>query len=227
MPQTRKLLFWGCGPLGEMLVDTALELGYDELAWIADHKIAGETVAGWPVYGNRWSLRRAAEEGFGLVLAAGRSALRLQMWHFARQMGIPLLSLLDPRAQIARSAELGEACLILGGAVVQVGARLGPAVFVHNQAYVGHHASLAEGVSLYVGARVLGRARIGTGTELGASATVLTGTDVGAWAQVGLGAGVIRDLPERSLAVGTPARVLRTLPVLEHEALWPLAETES
>ncbi len=51
--------------------------------------------------------------------------------------------------------------------------------------------------------------RIGNRVWLGANVTVLKGVTIGADAVVGAGSVVTKDIPERAIAVGTPARVIR------------------
>ena len=50
---------------------------------------------------------------------------------------------------------------------------------------------------------------IGFGADVGTNATILPGVHVGAHAIIGAGAVVNRDIPERAIAAGVPARVLR------------------
>ena len=54
-------------------------------------------------------------------------------------------------------------------------------------------------------------ARIDEGAFLGMNAGVIGGACVGAWSTVGAGGSVVRDVPARSIAVGVPARVIRSL----------------
>ena len=53
--------------------------------------------------------------------------------------------------------------------------------------------------------------RVRRGASIGAGAVILPGLTVGAGAMVGAGAVVTKDVPERAVVVGNPARVLRTL----------------
>lgn len=50
--------------------------------------------------------------------------------------------------------------------------------------------------------------RVEEGASIGANTTVLCGVTIGKYAMVGAGAVVTRDIPEYSLAVGNPARVI-------------------
>ena len=62
---------------------------------------------------------------------------------------------------------------------------------------------LAQGVT---GAGI----RIGAGTWLGSGVIVVDGVTIGRHCVVGAGAVVVRDLPDYSIAVGVPARVIRS-----------------
>ncbi|MFI5729489.1 sugar O-acetyltransferase [Kribbella sp. NPDC051587] len=53
--------------------------------------------------------------------------------------------------------------------------------------------------------------RIGRNVWIGASATILQGVTIGDDAVIGAGAVVAHDIPAATLAVGVPARVIRTL----------------
>ncbi|WP_141917962.1 DapH/DapD/GlmU-related protein [Klugiella xanthotipulae] len=54
---------------------------------------------------------------------------------------------------------------------------------------------------------------IGRNVWLGANVTVLPGVTIGDDAVVGAGSIVTRDVPARTIAVGSPARIVRTIPV--------------
>lgn len=53
--------------------------------------------------------------------------------------------------------------------------------------------------------------RVKRGASIGAGAVILPGLTIGAGAMVGAGAVVTRDVPDRALVVGSPARVVRLL----------------
>jgi acetyltransferase-like isoleucine patch superfamily enzyme len=57
----------------------------------------------------------------------------------------------------------------------------------------------------------LQRTIVRRGASIGAGAVILPGLSIGAGAMVGAGSVVTKDVPERAVVVGNPARVVRTL----------------
>lgn len=73
---------------------------------------------------------------------------------------------------------------------------------------------------------------IGTGAILSAQSLVLSGTSVGAGSLIGAGAVVSKDIPKQSIAVGVPAKVIKsntiseeTIKILENSSLYDIAKS--
>lgn len=87
----------------------------------------------------------------------------------------------------------------------------------------GHHCFIGPNVSIYTACHPLDAERRDTGAEwaepvtignsvwLGGNVTVLPGVTIGDNCVIGAGSVVTRNIPSNSLAVGNPARVIRTL----------------
>ena len=73
-----------------------------------------------------------------------------------------------------------------------------------NVRLIAHDAS----TSLHLGVTRFGRIKIGAGCFLGDSVIVLPNVEIGDGSIIGAGAVVTKDVPERSVAVGAPARVV-------------------
>ena len=67
---------------------------------------------------------------------------------------------------------------------------------------------------------------IGDGVWIAAGVTILPGVTVGAGSIIGAGSVVTRDIPERTLAIGTPAKVIRELDPSEEADVLDLFEWE-
>ncbi len=105
-------------------------------------------------------------------------------------------------------ANIGFNCEIFSGARVEVG----PRVMFAAYTYVigGGHAYDRIDMSPLEQARTAIGVTVGEGAWLGAGVKVLDGTRIGAGAIVGAGAVVTKDIPDKAIAAGVPASVLRS-----------------
>lgn len=115
------------------------------------------------------------------------------------------------------SIRIGERAQISQGAILTAvrGNRLefGDHVLIAPQVYVGggryHTESIDTPIALQ-GNDPKGGSCVGSGAWLGTRAIILDGVDIGAHAIVGAGSVVTHSVPSFSVAVGVPARVIRS-----------------
>lgn len=131
-------------------------------------------------------------------------------------------------SQVREDASIGENCIIGRGSYIDIGVEIGANCKIQNHALLYAPAVLEDGV--FVGpAAVLTNDTfprainpdgsiqesadwdsrgviLRRGCSIGARAVVLGGVEVGEWALVAAGAVVTRDVPQRALVVGVPAK---------------------
>ena len=75
---------------------------------------------------------------------------------------------------------------------------------------VAHHCHLSQGTFISAGVNFGASIRTGKYAYIGIGSTIMTGIkELGEDCLVGAGAVVIRDVPERAVVAGVPAKVLR------------------
>ncbi|MDD5305858.1 MAG: acyltransferase [Deltaproteobacteria bacterium] len=102
---------------------------------------------------------------------------------------------------------IGAACFLHGAAGIDIGRAvgMGPHVVVLTSE---HELDQPELPVLHSPLR-FAAVRIGDGADIGAGAVLLPGVSIGAGAVVGAGSVVTADVPDRAIAAGNPARILR------------------
>ena len=114
----------------------------------------------------------------------------------------------DPTAVVARSASLGHGAYVNAAACVGARSILGCFTNVNRTASIGHHCELGPFTSTGPGVVLSGSVRTGAGAFIGSGAVVLPERTIGSGAVVGAGSVVTKDVPDRAVVVGNPARVV-------------------
>lgn len=109
------------------------------------------------------------------------------------------------------SITMGEGNLITAGCVFTVDIHIGSFNIFNLNTTIGHDAVIGSYNVLNPGVAVSGGVQLGDGILLGANATVLQYISIGSNSVLGAGAVLTKALPPQSLAVGVPARIVKTL----------------
>jgi sugar O-acyltransferase (sialic acid O-acetyltransferase NeuD family) len=148
----------------------------------------------------------------GYIIAIGDNWKRARVAHDvgARVPELSLVSAVHPSAQVSRHASIGEGSVVMPGVVVNAGARIGRGCLLNTSASFDHEGVMEAFSSLAPHAAVGGQVHVGEYAAIGLGANVIHGVRIGAHAVVGAGAVVVADVPERVVAFGNPARVVRS-----------------
>lgn len=131
---------------------------------------------------------------------------RVSRWSYDK--GVPVLPrLLDYVSRLLFSCWIPHRANIGKGVKVGYG---GLGIVIHDEAVIGDFTEIDQGVTIGGNARQEGVARIGSHVYIGAGAKVLGPVTIGDGAIIGANAVVIRDVPHGSVAVGVPARLIRS-----------------
>lgn len=157
-----------------------------------------------------WVEELGAQVSTHLFLCGLGTTLRGRFTDQVKAMGARFSTMVHPTARVPASTLLGEGCIVHPGAIVAGHTRLGAHVCVNRGATIGHHTTIEDFVTIGPGVNLAGNCRIGAATYIGIGATIIDHRVVGSGSVIGAGAVVTGDLPDRVLAVGVPAKVIKT-----------------
>jgi UDP-perosamine 4-acetyltransferase len=209
----KKCVVLGGGGHAKGVIDAILLSGGRPPAAVTDPDRSLGKVLEVPVVGGDDELPRLMKRGVahfvvGLGGAPGTRP-RAKLFLKALEMGLRPLTVVHPKASVAKSAALGEGTVVLAMAAVNPLAWVGRNAIINTGALVEHDAHVGDHAHLAPGSRLLGGVRVGEGAFVGAGAVVKEGVRIGAWSVVGAGAVVLRDVPDKATVVGIPARILK------------------
>lgn len=114
-------------------------------------------------------------------------------------------------ALISPGVSAGEGSVVFHKSVIQAGCEIGKHVIINTSASVDHDCRIGDYVHIAPGAVLCGDVAVGEGTLVGAGSVVIPGIKIGAWCVIGAGSVVVQDVPDHSMIVGNPGRVVRKL----------------
>lgn len=117
----------------------------------------------------------------------------------------------SPFALCDKTIELGDGSIILQGAIVQRDSKIGEHVIINTSSSVDHDCIVSDFVHLSPGARLAGGVYVGEGTHIGINACVIPNVKIGKWCVIGAGSVIIKDIPDFSVVVGNPGRVIKNI----------------
>jgi sugar O-acyltransferase (sialic acid O-acetyltransferase NeuD family) len=132
---------------------------------------------------------------------------RLLRMRWLRDRGYAALTVVHPRAFVAKDASIGDGCQILAMSAVCAGTRLGEAVIVNTKASIDHDCIIGDGVHIAPGATLAGDITVGDFAFVGAGAVVLPRLQIGENAIIGAGSIVTRNVLAGETVTGNPARL--------------------
>jgi sugar O-acyltransferase (sialic acid O-acetyltransferase NeuD family) len=209
---SRKILLIGGGGHCKDVIWLLKETFDPEFVGIIDGRLpVHSTVCGVPVLGDDSLLKRFAE--LEVVIAIGSSRRRFQVWksierNFPR---VRFPAVIHPSAHLGPGVQVGDGTLITAGSLIANDVVMGNQVLVNLRSIIGHDTVLGDCATLAPGTVIAGGVTVGDGFEFGPNSAVGSGLQLGSWSVSGPGAGLLSNVPERTLMLGNPARPIRPL----------------
>ncbi|MGA7721773.1 MAG: 2,3,4,5-tetrahydropyridine-2,6-dicarboxylate N-acetyltransferase [Ignavibacteriaceae bacterium] len=140
-----------------------------------------------------------------------------------RNSAIPLADLtkykarIEPGAIIREMVEIGDNCVIMMGAVINIGAVIGEKTMIDMNVVIGGRVIVGKNCHIGAGAILAGVIEppsadpviIEDDVLIGANAVVLEGVKVGKGAVIAAGSVVVKDVEPLSVMAGVPAKLIK------------------
>jgi sugar O-acyltransferase (sialic acid O-acetyltransferase NeuD family) len=208
-PDQCPLVIVGAGGHARVVLDIA-RLSSRPVGAFVDAELRSSSVDDIPVVQNIGALAHGAQS-YDYVVAIGDNFVRSRVSESltVELPGIRFATLVHPCATVATNCVLGEGTVVMGGVIVNPGSRIGKHCILNTRASIDHDNAIADFASLAPGSVTGGNVRIGKCSAISLGASVIHGITIGKHSIVGAGAVVLRDVPDFSVVVGVPARLLK------------------
>ena len=197
-----RLIIIGASGHGKVVADIAVLNGYKDIVFL-DNNPAVSGCAGFRVIGTD---SMAAELDGDLFIAVGNGNIRKHLMGMNGNRHFPIL--VHPDAVIAKDAVIGAGTVIMAGAVINPGVRIGRGCIINTCSSIDHDCIIDDFVHIAVGSHLSGTVTVGKTTWIGAGATVSNNVSICGGCMIGAGAVVVKDIEEKGMYIGVPAKMV-------------------
>ncbi|QKI82603.1 acetyltransferase [Kroppenstedtia eburnea] len=141
-------------------------------------------------------------------VAIGNPLVRKSKIEFLQSYHRHVISAIHRQAILANDIHIGEGTSIMAGAVVNPSVHIGTGCIINTTVSLDHDCLIGEYVNIGPGSKLAGGVQVGSLTELGTGAIVIPNKTIGKKCIIAAGAVVVNNIPDGSIAMGVPAKVV-------------------
>jgi len=202
----KKIIIIGAGGHGKVAADIALELGYQDIAFLDDDTNKQECL-GFPVKGIISDLEKYEQNDF--FVAIGNNRLRKKISERLFELDYNLVSLIHPKAIIADKVRIGKGTIIMPGAIINVDSIIGKGCIINTASTIDHDNVLGKYVHVSAGCHLAGEVIVKDHTFIGIGSIVSNSLTIEHDVTIGAGSTVLDNIPANCTAVGTPCKPIK------------------
>ena len=208
-----KAYIFGAGAQGRIVHDILVDSGIsaDILFIDEDPKLFNKSINGSKVVGDLRYLLRQDPTQAQIHIALGNPILRLRIAEKIKRHGIPLLNVIHPSAVIMETVVLGTGNMIGANVVINSNTKIGNTTIINTAAVVEHDCIIKDGASISPSVLISGSGKAEERAFICSSAVILPRRTIGEYAVVAAGSVVTKNVEEKTLVMGSPAKVVEKL----------------
>ena len=143
-----------------------------------------------------------------IIISIGDNKIRKKI---SEKISHPFTILIHPSSIIDKNAKIDNGSVVFHNAIVQRDSIVRKHCIINTNASIDHDCIINDFVHISPSATLCGNVSIGEGSHIGAGATIIPNIKIGKWCVIGAGAVITNDIPDYSLVVGVPGKIIKTI----------------
>lgn len=154
--------------------------------------------------------KRMTDKTWYFTLGLGNPYSRYKLYNKFKVNGGIFLSTISPYAIVGKyGVQIQEGVNIMSNVVITSDVVIKKGALINLSCTIGHDSVIEDFVELSPNVNISGNCIIKEFTQIGTNAIILPDITIGRNCIIGAGAVVTKDIPDNSVAVGIPARVIK------------------
>ena len=210
----KKIVLIGGGGHCKVVISILKKLDNFEIAGIVDNYKSEDFISGIKIIGTDDDLRDTYKSGIYYALITVGStkdnAKRYTLFNMAKEIGYKFPVIISPEAIVDESVRIDEGTVIMPGSIINIDSSIGKNCIVNTGAIIEHDCKIGNYCHIAPGVHISGVVNIGELSFIGIGATIIQGIKIGKNVTIGAGSVVIKDIPDNVIAVGNPAKIIKS-----------------
>lgn len=205
------ILVIGAGGHSKVVIDILQEQPEYHIVGCIDND-ENKVISDVPVIGQDKDLEKFYTSGVRhAVIAIGDNYIRNKLYNKVRSIGYEMINAISKHSCVSKNAILGSGVVIMPGAIINAYTSISDNVIINTGTTIDHDCRIGTSVHIAPGCNIAGSVQIGEGTFVGLGSKVIDSIIIGEWSIIGAGSVIITEISNNVLAIGHPAKVIRTV----------------
>lgn len=116
---------------------------------------------------------------------------------------------IDIDSLVSKRVAIGVGSVVMPGSIINSDTHIGKHCIINTNASLDHDCNLSDFVHISPGCSLSGGITVGEGTHIGTGSSIIPNIKIGKWCIIGSGSVIIRDIPDYSVVVGNPGKIIK------------------
>jgi len=210
----KKIILIGGGGHCKVVISILKKLDTFEIVSIVDNYKSESFISGIKIIGTDDDLKDIYKSGVHNALITVGSVKdntkRYKLFNMVKEIGFKFPVIISHKAVVDESVKIEEGSVIMPGGIINIDSSIGKNCIINTSAIIEHDCAIGDHCHIAPGVHISGAVNIGKLSFIGIGAIIIQGIKIGKNVIIGAGSVVIKDIPDNVIAVGNPAKIIKS-----------------